>query len=65
MYPRQYRTCASSVSIAEPEAVAAVGCMAIQRMEHVGIAVDDLAAATGFFVEFGLLRCVHKPNCSL
>jgi len=28
--------------------------MAIQRMEHVGIVVDDLAAATGFFVELGL-----------
>jgi catechol 2,3-dioxygenase-like lactoylglutathione lyase family enzyme len=28
--------------------------MAIQRMEHVGIVVDDLAAATAFFVELGL-----------
>jgi catechol 2,3-dioxygenase-like lactoylglutathione lyase family enzyme len=28
--------------------------MAIQRMDHVGIVVDDLAAATGFFVELGL-----------
>ena len=28
--------------------------MAIQRMEHVGIVVDDLAGATGFFVELGL-----------
>ena len=28
--------------------------MAIQRMEHVGIVVDDLAAALGFFVELGL-----------
>jgi catechol 2,3-dioxygenase-like lactoylglutathione lyase family enzyme len=28
--------------------------MAIQRMEHVGIVVDDLAAATEFFVELGL-----------
>ena len=27
--------------------------MAIQRMEHVGIVVDDLAAATAFFVELG------------
>jgi catechol 2,3-dioxygenase-like lactoylglutathione lyase family enzyme len=25
--------------------------MTIQRMEHVGIVVDDLAAATAFFVE--------------
>ncbi len=28
--------------------------MAIQRTEHVGIVVDDLAAATAFFVELGL-----------
>jgi catechol 2,3-dioxygenase-like lactoylglutathione lyase family enzyme len=27
---------------------------AIQRMEHVGIVVDDLAAATEFFVKLGL-----------
>jgi catechol 2,3-dioxygenase-like lactoylglutathione lyase family enzyme len=27
--------------------------MSIQRMEHVGIVVDDLAAATAFFVELG------------
>jgi catechol 2,3-dioxygenase-like lactoylglutathione lyase family enzyme len=28
--------------------------MTIQRMAHVGIVVDDLAAATAFFVELGL-----------
>ena len=28
--------------------------MTIQRMEHVGIVVDDLAAAAAFFVELGL-----------
>jgi catechol 2,3-dioxygenase-like lactoylglutathione lyase family enzyme len=28
--------------------------MTIQRMEHVGIVVDDLAAVTAFFVELGL-----------
>ena len=28
--------------------------MTIQRMEHVGIVVDDLAAATAFFIELGL-----------
>ncbi len=28
--------------------------MTIQRIEHVGIVVDDLAAATAFFVELGL-----------
>ncbi|HEX4466441.1 MAG TPA: VOC family protein [Solirubrobacteraceae bacterium] len=28
--------------------------MAVERMDHVGIVVDDLAAATAFFVELGL-----------
>jgi catechol 2,3-dioxygenase-like lactoylglutathione lyase family enzyme len=28
--------------------------MMIQRMDHVGIVVDDLAAATAFFLELGL-----------
>jgi catechol 2,3-dioxygenase-like lactoylglutathione lyase family enzyme len=28
--------------------------MTIERMDHVGIVVDDLAGATGFFVELGL-----------
>ena len=28
--------------------------MTIQRMDHVGIMVDDLAAATAFFVDLGL-----------
>jgi catechol 2,3-dioxygenase-like lactoylglutathione lyase family enzyme len=28
--------------------------MAIRRMDHVGIVVEDLAAATAFFVELGL-----------
>ena len=28
--------------------------MTIRRMDHVGIVVDDLAAATAFFVELGL-----------
>ena len=28
--------------------------MTVKRMDHVGIVVDDLAAATGFFVEIGL-----------
>jgi catechol 2,3-dioxygenase-like lactoylglutathione lyase family enzyme len=30
--------------------------MTIERMDHVGIVVDDLAAATAFFVELGLKR---------
>jgi len=28
--------------------------MTIQRIQHVGIGVDDLAAATAFFLELGL-----------
>jgi catechol 2,3-dioxygenase-like lactoylglutathione lyase family enzyme len=28
--------------------------MTVQRLEHIGIVVDDLAAATAFFVELGL-----------
>ncbi len=28
--------------------------MTIQRMDHVGMVVDDLAAATAFFIELGL-----------
>ena len=28
--------------------------MAVQRMDHVGVVVDDLVAATEFFVELGL-----------
>jgi catechol 2,3-dioxygenase-like lactoylglutathione lyase family enzyme len=35
--------------------------MAIQRMEHVGIVVDDLAAATGFFVDLGLKLLGEGP----
>jgi catechol 2,3-dioxygenase-like lactoylglutathione lyase family enzyme len=34
--------------------VAAIKRMTIQRLENVGIVVDDLAAATTFFVELGL-----------
>jgi len=30
--------------------------MAIQRMDNVGVVVDDLEAATAFFVELGLER---------
>ena len=32
---------------------ATVERLTIHRMEHVGIVVDDLAAATAFFVELG------------
>jgi catechol 2,3-dioxygenase-like lactoylglutathione lyase family enzyme len=34
--------------------VATLGRVTIQRMDHVGIVVDDLAAARAFFVELGL-----------
>ncbi len=33
----------------------------IERMDNVGIVVDDLAAATGFFVELGLELEVEMP----
>jgi catechol 2,3-dioxygenase-like lactoylglutathione lyase family enzyme len=35
--------------------------MTIQRMDHVGIVVDDLAAATAFFVELGLKLLGEAP----
>jgi catechol 2,3-dioxygenase-like lactoylglutathione lyase family enzyme len=35
--------------------------MAIRRMEHVGIVVDDLAAAIEFFVELGLVLQGEGP----
>src|SRR5688572_1004186 len=31
-----------------------LGAMAIQRMDHVGVVVDDLEAAKAFFVELGM-----------
>jgi len=31
-----------------------IGRMSVLRMEHIGIVVDDLAAATAFFAELGL-----------
>jgi catechol 2,3-dioxygenase-like lactoylglutathione lyase family enzyme len=40
--------------LAQRRRVAIVERMTIQRMDHVGIVVDDLAAATAFFVELGL-----------
>jgi catechol 2,3-dioxygenase-like lactoylglutathione lyase family enzyme len=35
--------------------------MTIRRMDHVGIVVDDLAAATAFFVELGLQLQGERP----
>jgi catechol 2,3-dioxygenase-like lactoylglutathione lyase family enzyme len=35
--------------------------MTIQRMDHVGIVVDDLAAATAFFIELGLTLQGEAP----
>jgi catechol 2,3-dioxygenase-like lactoylglutathione lyase family enzyme len=37
-----------------PKPSATVERMTIQRMDHVGIVVDDLVTATAFFVELGL-----------
>jgi catechol 2,3-dioxygenase-like lactoylglutathione lyase family enzyme len=36
------------------DSIPMLGDMTIQRMDHVGIVVDDLKAATAFFVELGL-----------
>ena len=37
--------------------------MTIERMDHVGIVVDDLADATAFFVELGLeLQCEGRSR---
>ena len=38
-----------------------VGDMTVQRMDHVGIVVDDLAAATAFFTELGLVLQGEGP----
>ena len=35
--------------------------MTIQRMDHVGVVVNDLAAATAFFVELGLKLQGERP----
>jgi catechol 2,3-dioxygenase-like lactoylglutathione lyase family enzyme len=35
--------------------------MTIERLDHVGIVVDDLAAATAFFLELGLKPCGEGP----
>jgi catechol 2,3-dioxygenase-like lactoylglutathione lyase family enzyme len=35
--------------------------MAIQRMDHVGVVVDDLEAATAFFVELGMELVGEAP----
>jgi hypothetical protein len=41
--------------------VATIRRMTIQRLENVGIVVDDLAAATTFFVELGLTVLGEGP----
>jgi len=40
---------------------ATVGRMTIRRMDHVGIVVDDLDAATAFFLELGLTPVGSAP----
>src|SRR6266436_9928827 len=44
-----------------PNLVISIEHLTIQRMEHVGIVVDDLAAATEFFVELGLVLQGEGP----
>jgi catechol 2,3-dioxygenase-like lactoylglutathione lyase family enzyme len=39
---------------ARPSGIRTIEQMTIQRMDHVGVVVDDLAAAVEFFVELGL-----------
>ena len=39
---------------ATPRAASTLGDMTIQRMDHVSVVVDDLEAATAFFVELGM-----------
>src|SRR6266540_1875654 len=51
---RQPRDAVAGGRVAGGRRSASVERMTIQRMEHVGIVVDDLAAATAFFVELGL-----------
>jgi hypothetical protein len=41
--------------------ITSVEGMTIQRLENVGIVVDDLAAATEFFVELGLTVLGEGP----
>ena len=38
-----------------------LGRMTIQRMDHVGVVVDDLEAATAFFVELGMELVGEAP----
>src|SRR5215203_4973442 len=44
-----------------PNLVPYVEHITLQRMEHVGIVVDDLAAATKFLVELGLALHADGP----
>jgi catechol 2,3-dioxygenase-like lactoylglutathione lyase family enzyme len=44
------RPCATPTAALPPT----LGRMTIQRMDNVGVVVDDLEAATAFFVELGL-----------
>lgn len=38
--------------------------MTIQRMENVGIVVDDLAAATAFFIEIGPQNAAQQSDAN-
>ena len=50
-----------AASLFAPLRVGTVERVTIRRMEHVGIVVDDLAAATAFFVELGLGLQGERP----
>ena len=39
--------------------------MTVQRLEHIGIVVDDLAAATAFFAALGLELGGSRRRCTL
>ena len=54
MPPRVLKKDMKSDAVNAGLSFATIERMTIQRMEHVGIVVDDLAAATAFFVELGL-----------
>jgi len=52
--------CAAGAAL-RPKRFLTIEHMTLQRMEHVGIVVDDLAAATEFFAELGLVLQGKAP----
>ena len=51
----------SDLIASRPKRFLTIEPMTLQRMEHVGIVVDDLAAATEFFAELGLVLQGEAP----